>query len=200
MIFKTLCFRIFSAATIVMLVSSCVLLLLNGNLSHGYYESVSKTFKCKLPGGALSRKVNVADSGNEIGETVTFSLDLGILWRLDHLRIGKHKLANIKTSPDNPEKRRLELDRVKDSYINLYLRENIDVVEVKWEQFEIVDGNEVLLANTYVKWDDNEEIRELLFSIDGEYLNVVHYAQNVSSELQNITTGAVGFYKSCQFN
>ena len=87
--------------------SSCVLLLLNGNLSHGYYEANSQTFKCKLPGGALSSQVEVTDRVNELGETVTFTLDLGLLWRLDHLRIGKHKLANIEAGAD----RRMQLDQ-----------------------------------------------------------------------------------------
>jgi len=174
---------------------SCALLLLNGHLSRGYYEANSGTFKCKLPGGALSSKVEVEDRINELGETVTFSLNIGLLWRVDHLRIGKHKLAIIESSED----KRLQLDQAKDQYMSLYLAQHADQVEIKWEQFTFIDNVEVLLTNTYVKWDDKEETREVLFSIDGDYLNVIHYAQNVSDNLQTFTTGAAGFYKSCQF-
>ena len=177
------------------LLSSCVALLLNGHLSFNHYEAKSGTFRCKLPGGALSSKVEVMDRYNELGETVTFSLNLGLLWRLDHLRIGKHKLTAIEASAD----KRQQLDQAKDNYISLYLAQNADQVEVEWEQFIIVEDAEVLLTNTYVKWDDKEEKRELLFSIDGDYLNIVHYAQNLSSNLQTFTTGATGFYKSCSF-
>lgn len=175
--------------------SSCTLLLLNGNLSLGSYESKSNTFKCKLPGGALSKKVKVEDRGNELGETVTFSLDIGLLWRIDHLYIGKHKLAML----DVEANRRMQLDLAKDKYMNLYLARHAEEVEVEWEQYIVVNKAELLLAKTYVKWTDNEEARELLFSVDGDYLNVVHYAQNLSSNLQSFTTGAVGFYKGCEF-
>jgi len=178
-----------------LLSSSCALLLLNGHLSRGYYEAKSGTFRCKLPGGALSSKVEVVDRINELGETVTFSLNIGLLWRMDHLRIGKHKLAMLEPTVE----RRQQLDQAKDHYMSLYLAQHADDVEVEWEQFLFVNDVEVLLTNTYVKWDDKEEKRELLFSIDGNYLNVVHYAQNLSDNLQTFTTGAAGFYKSCQF-
>jgi len=147
---------------------------MNGSLSHGHYHAKSQTFKCKLPGGALSSSVDVLDRMNELGETVTFTLDLGLLWRLDHLLIGEHKLAKIDLSQDNK-------------------------VELEWEQYQIVGDAEVLLTSAFVTWDDQEERRELLFSIDGDYVNVIHYAQNMSSKLQNFTTSAAGFYKSCEF-
>ena len=174
---------------------SCTLLLLNGHLSLGSYEAKSATFKCKLPGGALSAMVDVMDRINELGETVTFTLDIGLLWRLDHLRIGKHKLAMFETSLD----KRQQLDQAKDNYMGLYLSQNADQVEVEWEQYIVVNDVEVLLTSTYVKWDDQEEKRELLISIDGDYLNVIHYAQNISSELQTFTTNAASFYKGCVF-
>jgi|GEM_PF-3142067 len=175
--------------------SSCVLLLLNGNLSMGSYHAQSQTFSCKLPGGALSTNLDIIDRSNELGETATFSLDIGLLWRIDHLRIGAHKLAAIENITDS----RQQLDQAKDNYMSLYLAQNADQVEVEWEQYVIVDDVEVLLTKTYVKWNDREENRELLFSVDGDYLNVVHYAQNLSSNLQTFTTGATGFYKSCDF-
>jgi hypothetical protein len=180
----------------VAVLSGCVALLLNGHLSFDHYEAKSGTFKCRLPGGALSTKLKIIDRSNEIGETATFSLDLGLLWRIDHLLIGKHKLAML----ENIQDKRQQLEQAKDNYINIYLNENTDLVEVKWESFTTVNNVEVLLANTYIKWNNKEEIRELLFSIDGDYLNVIHYAQNVSDELQSITSGAKGFYKSCTFN
>jgi len=179
--------------------SGCVALLLNGHLSFNHYEAKSETFKCKLPGGALSSRLDVTDRSNAIGETVTFSLDLGLLWRIDHLLIGKHNLAMIDKTSSSPENKRKQLDLAKESYISSYLEQNTDSVEIKWEQFIAANDVEVLLTNAYVKWEDREEVRELLFSIDGDYLNIIHYAQNVSSELQTFTTGAKGFYKSCQF-
>ena len=179
--------------------SGCVAVLLSGHLSFNHYESKSGTFKCKLPGGALSSKLEVSDRSNDIGETVTFSLKLGLLWRLDHLFIGKHKLAMLDKSSSSPEARRLQLDRAKEDYFNLYLTQNTDYVEVKWEQFDYVGDVEVLLVNTFIKWDEEEEVRELLFSINGDYLNIIHFAQNLSSDLQTITSGSKGFYKSCEF-
>jgi len=179
--------------------ASCALLLLNGHLSRGFYEAKSETFRCKLPGGALSSKVEVMDRSNELGETATFTLNIGLLWRIDHLRIGKHKLAMIDNTNNSLEHKRVQLDQAKNNYMSLYLAQNADKVEVEWEQFMIVDDAEVLLTSTYVRWDDQEEKREVLFSIDGDYLNVVHFAQNMSSNLQTFTTGAVGFYKSCEF-
>ena len=195
MSYKPVFIRYFAIWLASILSCSCTLLLLNGNLSLGIYEAKSATFKCKLPGGALSKSVDVVDRMNDLGETVTFTLDIGLLWRLDHLRVGKHKLAIFETSVD----KRLQLDQAKDNYMGLYLTQNADQVEVDWEQYIVVNDVEVLLTSTYVKWDDQEEKRELLFSIDGDYLNVVHYAQNVSSNLQNFTTNATSFYKGCEF-
>ena len=179
--------------------SGCVALLLSGHLSFNHYESKSATFKCKLPGGALNGRLQVTDRSNEIGETVTFSLDLGLLWRIDHLRIGKHKLAMLQSGVTTPEARRVQLDQAKEDYFKLYLAQNTDQVEIQWEQFDLIDHKEILLANTYIKWEDKEEIRELLFSIDGDYLNIIHFAQNLSNDLQTITSGAKGFYKTCEF-
>ncbi|MBT8125661.1 MAG: hypothetical protein KJO81_12610 [Gammaproteobacteria bacterium] len=164
-------------------------------MRHGYCEAKSETFRGKLPGGALSSNVEIMDRSNELGETATFTLNVGLLWRIDHLRIGKHKLAILDTSVD----KRQQLDQAKDNYMSSYLAQNADQVEVEWEQFMAVDDVEVLFTNTYVNWDDQEEKRELLLSIDGDYLNVVHFAQNMSSNLQTFTTGAAGFYKSCEF-
>ena len=191
--------KVFLILFIAVFLVGCVALLLSGHLSFSHYESKSGTFKCKLPGGALSSRLEVTDRSNEIGETATFNLDLGLLWRIDHLRIGKHKLAMLDHTVDKPEIKRLQLDKAKEDYFNHYLKKNTDNVEVKWEQFDQVDGVEVLVVNTYIKWEDKEEVRELLFSIDGDYLNVVHFAQNLSNELQTFTAGAKGFYKSCEF-
>ncbi|MEJ2114804.1 MAG: hypothetical protein P8X88_01830 [Gammaproteobacteria bacterium] len=197
--FQNIFIKFLFAYVIIFSISGCVALLLNGHLSFSHYEAKSGTFKCKLPGGALSSQLDVIDRSNSIGETVTFSLDLGLLWRIDHLMIGKHKLAMLNSQSRSIEERRNQLDLAKENYISGYLGQNTDVVEIKWEQFIAVNYAEVLIANTYVKWEDKEEVRELLFSIDGDYLNIVHYAQNVSSELQTFTTGAKGFYKSCNF-
>ena len=175
--------------------SSCTLLLLNGNLSLGKYESSRHSFICKLPGGTLSKKVKVEDRSNELGETVIFSLDIGLLWRIDHLAIAKHKLATFDVSAD----RRQQLDSAKENYINSYLAQHTEKVEVEWEQYIVVNKEELLLIKTFIKWDDIEEEREILFSVDGGYLNIVHYAQNLSNTLQSFTTGAVGFYKGCEF-
>lgn len=193
--FSNIILKLALISAIIIPISSCALLLLNGHLSRGYYEAKSETFKCKLPGGALSTKVEIIDRSNELGETATFSLNLGLLWRIDHLRLGRHKLARLDSSKD----RRQQLDQAKENYMDLYLAKHAEQVEVEWEQFMAVDDVEILLTNTYVKWDDKEEKRELLFSIDGDYLNVIHYAQNLSSNLQTFTTGAAGFYKSCEF-
>jgi len=197
--YQNIILKLFSISVILLSLSGCVVLLLNGHLSFNHYEAKSETFKCKLPGGALSSRLDVTDRSNAIGETVTFSLDLGLLWRIDHLLIGKHKLAMLENSPNSAENRRLQLDQAKENYIANYLAQNTDLVEVKWEQFTAVNDVEVLLVNTYIQWDDKEEIRELLFSIDGDYLNILHYAQNISSELQTITSGVTGLYKSCSF-
>ncbi len=197
--FQNIFIKFLFTHVIVFSISGCVALLLNGHLSFSHYEAKSGTFKCKLPGGALSSRLDVIDRSNAIGETVTFSLDLGLLWRIDHLLIGKHKLAMLNNQSSSLKERRNQLDLAKQNYISGYLAQNTDGVEIKWEQFVAVNNAEVLIANTYVKWEDREEVRELLFSIDGDYLNIIHYAQNVSTELQTFTTGAKGFYKSCNF-
>ena len=195
MSYKPVFIRYSGVLLVSMLCCSCTLLLLNGRLSLGFYEAKSATFKCKLPGGALSKRVDVMDRINDLGETVTFTLDIGLLWRIDHLRIGKHKLAKFEAFVD----KRIQLDQAKENYMGLYLTQNADQVEVDWEQYIVVNDVEVLLTSTYVKWNDQEEKRELLFSIDGDYLNVIHYAQNVSSNLQNFTTNATSLYKGCKF-
>ena len=69
--YRILC-RISVLLVLLMSLTSCVVLLLNGHLSHGYYVSPSESFKCKLPGGAFCRQLKITDSSNAIGETVTF--------------------------------------------------------------------------------------------------------------------------------
>lgn len=187
--------KIIYLAFYVFTISSCALLLLNGHLSHGYYVSPSESFKCKLPGGAFSTQLKITDRSNAIGETVTFKLDAGLLWRVDHLRLGHHKLASLDKIADKRE----QLEKVKINYFKHHLDSNLDIVEINWEQYKRVNDREVLITNTYLKWDASEETRELLFSINGDYLNVLHYTQNVSSKLQNITSGVLGLYKSCEF-
>jgi len=155
----------------------------------------AKLLNANYPVAHSVRKLKLWIVVSELGETVTFSLNIGLLWRIDHLRIGIHRLAILEGSTD----RRQQLDQAKYNYISLHLAQHTDQVEVDWEQFIVVDDVEVLLTQTYVKWDGNEEKRELLFSIDGDYLNIVHFAQNLSSDLQTFTTGAAGFYKSCEF-
>ena len=175
--------------------SSCVLLLLNGHLSHGYYISETESFKCKLPGGVFSRQLKIIDDSNSLGETVIFKLDLGLLWRVDHLKLGEHKVALV----DQSLTLRENLDEAKNKYFLYHLIPNLDTVEVNWEHFNKINKSEVLIVHTYMKWDNQEEKRELLFSIDNGYLNVIHHAQNISSNLQKITFGAKDMYKSCQF-
>ena len=187
--------KFFYLAFFVFTIPSCALLLLNGHLSHGYYVSPSESFKCKLPGGAFSTQLKISDRRNSIGETVTFKLDSGLLWRVDHLRLDQHKLAKL----NGLKSKRKQLDEAKLNYFKYHLHPNVDITEINWEQFKRVNETEVLIAHTYLKWDKLEENRELLFSINGDYLNVLHYAQNISTELQNITSGSLGLYKSCEF-
>lgn len=175
--------------------SSCAFLLLNGHLSHGYYVSPSESFKCKLPGGALSGQLKITDRSNSISETVTFKLEPGLLWRIDHLHLGHHKLANLGGSTN----KRGQLEAAKSNYFKNHLLSNLDIAEIKSEQYKQVNETEILMVYAYLKWDKAEDNRELLFSIDGDYLNVLHYAQNISSNLQIFTSGATGLYKSCQF-
>ena len=173
---------------------SCALLLLNGHLSHGYYISPSETFKCKLPGGVFSRQLAVTDDSNTLGETVTFKLNLGLLWRVDHLRLGRHKLAILDKST-----RRERLDQAKLNYFKYHLEPNLDDVDISLEYFKKINGAEVLTVQTYLKWKDKEEDRELLFSINNDYLNIIHHSQNISDNLQKITFGSEDLYKSCEF-
>lgn len=187
--------KIFCLTFFIFTISSCALLLLNGHLSHGYYVSPSESFKCKLPGGAFSTQLKISDRSNSIGETVTFKLDTGLLWRVDHLHLDHHKLANL----SGLKNRREQLEQAKLNYIKYHLETNVDIVEINWEQYKRVNEIEVLIANMYIQWDASEETRELLFSIDDNYLNVLHYAQNISSVSQNITSGSLGLYKSCEF-
>ncbi len=174
---------------------SCALILLNGRLSHGYYISSDDSFKCKLPGGVLSTQLEISDSNNSLGETVTFKHRLGLLWRVDHLKVSHHRLAII----DNSKNRRENLEQAKVNYIKYYLANNVDIIDINWELFDRVNDNDVLLVNAYLKWGEKEEGRELLFSINNNYLNVIHHSQNISSKLQKITSGAVDLYKSCEF-
>ena len=173
----------------------CALFLLNGNLSHGYYISPSESFKCKLPGGVLSRQIEITDSSSFAGETVTLKLNFGLLWRVDHLKIGKHKLAILDTS----NIKRIILEDAKNLYFKEYLEKNLDVVDIEWEQYNIVNENEVLLVSAYLKWGSNEENRQLLFSVDNGYLNVIHHAQNISDKIEKITSNSLDVYKSCEF-
>lgn len=192
--YRILC-RISVLLVLLMSLTSCVVLLLNGHLSHGYYVSPSESFKCKLPGGAFSRQLKITDRSNAIGETVTFKLEPGLLWRIDHLHLVHHELANF----DSLTNRREQLEVVKSNYFKNYLLSNLEIAEIKSEQYKQINEVEVLIVYAYLQWDNAEDNRELLFSIDGDYLNVLHYAQNISENLQTITSGVTGLYKSCQF-
>ncbi|MCZ6564621.1 MAG: hypothetical protein O6852_00575 [Gammaproteobacteria bacterium] len=192
--YRILC-RISVLLVLLMSLTSCVVLLLNGHLSHGYYVSPSESFKCKLPGGAFSRQLKITDRSNAIGETVTFKLEPGLLWRIDHLHLVHHELANF----DSLTNRREQLEVVKFNYFKNHLLSNLEIAEIKSEQYKQINEVEVLIVYAYLQWDNAEDNRELLFSIDGDYLNVLHYAQNISENLQTITSGVTGLYKSCQF-
>ncbi len=192
--YRILC-RISVLLVLLMSLTSCVVLLLNGHLSHGYYVSPSESFKCKLPGGAFSRQLKITDRSNAIGETVTFKLEPGLLWRIDHLHLVHHELANF----DSLTNRREQLEVVKSTYFKNHLLSNLEIAEIKSEQYKQINEVEVLIVYAYLQWDNAEDNRELLFSIDGDYLNVLHYAQNISENLQTITSGVTGLYKSCQF-
>jgi len=192
--YRILC-RISVLLVLLMSLTSCVVLLLNGHLSHGYYVSPSESFKCKLPGGAFSRQLKITDRSNAIGETVTFKLEPGLLWRIDHLHLVHHELANF----DSLTNRREQLEVVKFNYFKNHLLSNLEIAEIKSEQYKQINEVEVLIVYAYLQWDNAEDNRELLFSLDGDYLNVLHYAQNISENLQTITSGVTGLYKSCQF-
>jgi hypothetical protein len=139
-----------------------------------------QSFKCKLPGGAFSRQLKITDSSNAIGETVTFKLEPGLLWRIDHLHLVHHELANF----DSLTNRREQLEVVKSTYFKNHLLSNLEIAEIKSEQYKQINEVEVLIVYAYLQWDNAEDNRELLFSIDGDYLNVLHYAQNISENLQ----------------
>ena len=175
--------------------TSCVVLLMNGHLSHGHYVSKSETFSCRLPGGILSRQLQVWDQKSEIGESVTFRLGPRLLWRVDHLHLSQLKLKGL----DKIQARRDQLERGKENYFKYYLLPELGKAEIKWEIYEQAGGKEVLISHTYLKSDGMEGIRELLFSVDGNYLNVVHHAQNISGNLEKIIIGSLGLYKSCEF-
>ncbi len=195
MFFLPRALKFITACLCISMLSACVLLLLNGHLSHGHYISPSESFKCKLPGGALSRQLEIVDDSNSLGETVIFKLKLGLLWRVDHLKLNRHKIAVL----DRSLNKRENLDRAKLNYFKYHLIPNLDEVAIDWEYFKRINESEVLIVQAYVRWDQQEEKRELLFSIDDEYLNVIHHSQNISSDLQKITFGAIDMYKGCQF-
>lgn len=187
--------KLFCVIFLSVALGGCVLLLLNGHLSHGYYISPSESFKCKLPGGALSRQLEISDDSNSLGETVIFNLKLGLLWRVDHLKLGHHKLAIMNTTLTERE----NLDQAKSNYFKYHLEPNLDEVDINLEYYKKINESDVLIVHAYMKWKDKEEKRELLFSIDNDYLNVVHHSQNISSNLQKVTFGSIDMYKSCQF-
>ncbi len=179
----------------VVLLSSCVVLLTNGRLSHGHYVSQSETFSCRLPGGVLSRQLDVWDQRGAVGESVTFKLGSRLLWRVDHLHLRQLKLKGL----DKVQARREQLERGKEHYFKYYLLPKLGKAEIKWETYKQVDGTEVLISYTHLKSDGMEGVRELLFSVDGNYLNVLHHAQNISGNLDKVILGSLGLYKSCEF-
>lgn len=187
--------KIFTLVVFVSLSSACTLLLMNERFSHSHYTSPSESYRCKLPGGILSSQLEVHERSNEIGETVSFSHKSGLYWRIDHLRIGSHKIAML----DETISRRERLEQAKLNYYRYHLEENVELAEIKWEQYTKENGEEVLVLYNYLKWKDAEENRELVFSIDEEYLNVVHHTQNVSDKIHKVTTNALDLYKSCVF-
>lgn len=176
-------------------ISSCAMFLLNGNLSHGYYEASSKTFRCRIPGGVLSRQLHIWDQSSAIGESVTFKLGSRLLWRVEHLRLVRLELAGL----DRVQDRREQLERGKKNYFKHYLLPDLGTAEIRWERYERTEDTEVLIVHTYLESDGMAGVRELLFSVDGEYLNVVHHAQGISDNLENIIPGSFGLYKSCEF-
>ena len=181
--------------TCIVSLSSCMLLLTDGRLSHGDYISPSETFRCTLPGGALSRQLHIRDQRSAVGETVTFKLGSRLLWRVDHLYLDQLELGGL----DKVKQRREQLEKGKENYFRYYLMPSLGFAEIKWERYERTDEAEVLIVHTYLKSDGMEGVRELLFSVDGEYLNVLHHAQNVPGNLENIILGSFGLYKSCEF-
>lgn len=144
----------------------------------------------------MSRQLHVRDQSSALGESVTFQLGSRVLWRVDHFHLGQLKLAGLK----GIKERRERLEKGKEHYFKYYLLPNLGSAEIKWERYERTDETEVLIAHTYMRSDGMEGVRELLFSIDGDYLNVLHHAQNISSNLESIILGSFGLYKSCEFN
>ena len=187
--------RFLLALVCIVPVSSCMLLLTNGHLSHGHYISPSETFRCKLPGGALSRQLHIWDQRSAMGESVTFKLGSRLLWRVDHLHLNRLELEGL----DRVGERREQLERGKENYFKHYLLQELGSAQIRWERYERTDETEVLIAHTYLKSDGMEGVRELLFSVDGDYLNVLHHAQGISGNLENIILGSFGLYKSCEF-
>lgn len=183
------------ALACIVALSSCMLLLTNGRLSHGHYVASSETFKCRLPGGALSRQLHIRDQKSTVGETVTFKLGSRLLWRVDHLHLSQLKLKGL----DEVRDRREQLEKGKEHYFKYYLLPNLGPAQIRWERYERTEEVEVLIAHTHLKSDGMEGVRELLFSVDGDYLNVVHHAQSISGNLENIILGSFGLYKSCEF-
>ena len=118
-----------------------------------------------------------------------------MLWRVDHLKLGHHKLAIVDESLTERE----NLDLAKSNYFKHHLIPNLDEVDINWEHYKKINDSDVLIVQAYISWNKQEEKRELLFSIDNEYLNVIHHSQNISSNLQKITFGAIDMYKTCQF-
>lgn len=130
-----------------------------------------------------------------MGETVTFKLGSRLLWRVDHLYLSRLKLKDL----DKGQGRRAQLERGKEHYFKYYLVPNLGPAEIKWERYERADETEVLIAHTHLESDGMEGVRELLFSVDGDYLNVLHHAQAISENLENIIPGSLALYKSCEF-
>ena len=195
---KLFLFRIVKFSILIILFtsnSSCTVLLLNERFSHSHYTSPSESYRCKLPGGLLSTQLEVHGRSNEIGETVSFTHKSGLLWRIDHLRIGSHKIAML----DETISRRERLEQAKQNYFSYLLEDKVDLAEIKWEQYANANGEDVLVIYNYIKWNEAEENRELVFSIDKEYLNVIHHAQNISGKIHKVTTNALDLYKSCIF-
>ena len=174
---------------------SCVIVLLNGHLSHGQYISPSETFKCTLPGGAFSSQLKITDSHNNLGETVTFKLTNDLIWKVDHLIIGKHKIAALEQNLSH----RGRLEQAKKNYINYFLKPHLDVVEIKWEQYVGRKNSEVLHISTFLIWGENEEVRDMVFALNNGYLNVLQHSQKFSKKLNKITSNSLDLYNSCVF-
>ena len=131
-----------------------------------------------------------------MGGTVTFKLGSRLLWRVDHLHLSRLKLKDL----DKTEGRRAQLERGKAHYFRYYLLPNLGSAEIRWERYERADETEVLIAHTHMKSDGMDGIRELLFSVDGDHLNVLHHAQGISENLESIIPGSLALYESCEFD